>query len=63
MRNTLLIIAAIALVCSFLVPNHAITSGDSGSVLMSGDAYIWIAAVCGVLGFFWPKTPKDNNKQ
>ena len=63
MRNTLLIIAGIALVCSFLVPNHTITSGDSGSVLMSGDAYIWVAAVCVILGFFWPKTPKDNNKE
>ncbi len=59
MRNTLLVIAGIALVCSFVTPNYAITSGDSGSVLMSGDAYIWIAGVCGILGFFWPRKPKE----
>ena len=63
MKNALLVIAGIALICSFLVPNHTIISGDSGSALMSDDAYTWVFAVCGLLGFFWPKAPKNNNKQ
>lgn len=60
MRKTLLVIAAIALVCSFIVPNHPIISGDSGSVLMSADAYPWIAGVLGIIGLLLPKESKGE---
>ena len=61
MRRTLLMIAGTAFVCSLFVPNHVISSGDGGSVLMSDDLYPWIAMVCGLpcVSFAAPCGPSE----